>query len=82
MLDIKAELPFTVCNIYSFLTAALVARKRPYFGETFIACPLLLIGRGKLINYVWFLKYLILFRGGHCNYWPRAPKLTYATGPT
>jgi hypothetical protein len=60
MLDTKAKLPFTVHNTYIFLTATMVARARPDFGNTFIACPLRLLGRGKLINDMWFLKYIIL----------------------
>jgi len=38
----------------------MVARMRPDFGNTFIACLLLLIGTGKSVNNMKFLKFIIL----------------------
>ena len=58
--ETKATHTFRVCNTYSFPTAVLVARALPDFGNTFIACSLLLIGRRKPRNNMCFLKYIIL----------------------
>ena len=52
----KATHTFRVCYTYSFPTATLVARARPDFGNTLIACSSLLIGRGKSINNRCFLS--------------------------
>jgi hypothetical protein len=68
MLVIKATQTFTVYNIYSFPAATMVARTHPDFGNMFFSCTLLFTGSEKLVNNIWFLKYIILFMVVHCNY--------------